>query len=149
MRWIFGYLSNRLVILRPLTSDRGSARSPRKLRLKSGVVDVVIRAVVLSMGERVAGRLCFFCEFLFGFFEFLFFFLFTKPTVYCVGTIWTAFPLLFFRPACTTTGRVALLLFLVIGLLNGIGSFFAAGVLVPYKVNDQSCNVARPKVSKV
>lgn len=146
IRWIFGYCSNRLDILRPLASARGSAKSPRKLRLKSGTGDVV-RVVELSIGDLVAGRPCFdFCEFLFGFFEFLFFFRFTKPTVY-VGTMGTAFPLLFFRPAWTTTGRVALLL-RTIGFRNGIGSFLAAGEVVPYNIKDQSCKVARP-TSKV
>lgn len=82
IRWIFGYCSNRLDIFLPRASvASGSAKSPRKLRLKS-VEAVVIWADVLSSGDRVAGRLCFdFCEFLFGFFEFLFFFLLTSPTV--------------------------------------------------------------------
>lgn len=144
IRWIFGYCSNRLDIFLPRESvTSGSAKSPRKLRLKS-VDAVVARADVLSSGERVAGRLCFdFCEFLFGFFEFLFFFLLTRPTV-LVGTIGTGLPLLFFRPACSTTGRVASPRFRIIGFRNGIGSFLAAGVLVPYNVRDQSCNVARP-----
>lgn len=144
MRCIFGYCSNRLDILRPRASASGSVRSARRFRLRSAAVDVVTRAVVLSIGDRVAGRLCFdFCEFLFGFLEFLFFFLFTSPTVY-VGTIGTGFPLLFLRPAWTTIGRVALPLLRIIGFRNGMGSFLAAGVLVPYKVKDQSCNVARP-----
>lgn len=148
IRWIFEYCSNRLDILRSRASAKGSAKSPRKFRLRSGVDDVTL-TVELSMGERVAGRCrpcplsALFFEFRFGFFEFLFFFLFTNPTVY-VGMTETAFPLLFFRPACTTTGLVAFVLFLIIGFRDGIGSFLAAGVVVPYNVSDQSCNVARP-----
>lgn len=148
IRWIFGYCSNRLDILRSRASARGSAKSPRKLRLRSGVDDVSL-TVELSIGERVAGRCrpcslsALFFEFRFWFFEFLFFFLLTSPTVY-VGMTETAFPLLFFLPACTTTVLVAFVLFLTIGFLDGIGSFLVAGVVVPYNVRDQSCNVARP-----
>lgn len=139
--WIFGYCSNRFDIFLPLASANGSARFPCKFKLRLGAVDVT-RDVVLSIGDLVAGWLCFIFWDPLVFFEFLFFFLLTKPTVY-VGALLTVFPLLFFL-GCTTTGRVALLLFRVMIGRKGIGSFLAAGALVPYNVSDHSCKVARP-----